>query len=70
MRASSSSTVTSAEKSPNSKICSDENNKQVAHSSVSVPPAQQCSTSDFHINEHATFLNNLPPEVFGIILVT
>lgn len=65
MPASSSSTSTSVEKSPNSKPCSDESNKQVAHSSVSVPPAQ-CSTSDFHINEQATFLNNLPPEVFGI----
>lgn len=67
MRASSSSTATSAEKSPNPKAfeCSDENKGQMAHSSVSVPPTPQCSSSDFHINEQATFLKECPPECFG-----
>lgn len=72
MRPSSSSTVTSCEKSPANKTfeCSEENsNVQVPHTSGSVPQVQQCSSSDFRINEQATFLNDFPPECFGKLCI-
>lgn len=64
MRASSSSTVTLAENSP-PKTYSEENTTSKPHNAVSVSSVQPCSTKDFHINEHATFLNEFPPECFG-----
>lgn len=63
MRASSSSTVTSP---PKTYDCSEASGSSKPHTSVAVPQAvQSCSTNDFHINEHATFLNEFPPECFG-----
>ncbi len=66
MRPSSSSTVTRADNSPLKTFdCAEGSSASQAHASVSVPQAQPCSTNDFHINEHATFLNEFPPECFG-----
>lgn len=64
MRASSSSTITSP---PKSYDCAEGTSSSPhPHTSGSVSqPVQSCSTSDFHINEQATFLNDFPPDCFG-----
>ena len=63
MRASSSSTATSP---PKTFECAGTSTSTHPHTSGSVSqPAQSCSTSDFHINEQATFLNDIPPDCFG-----